>query len=68
SGCRGKRMREGVSSYADGTEKPTGNHPKGADISKFTKQEIKRIEQWLNTYPRKILDYRTPQEAYDRVA
>lgn len=42
--------------------------PKGADISKFTKQEIKRIEQWLNTYPRKILDYRTPQEAYDMAA
>jgi IS30 family transposase len=42
--------------------------PKGADISKYTKQEIKRIEQWLNTYPRKILDYRTPQEEYERVA
>ncbi len=42
--------------------------PKGADISKYTKQEINRIEQWLNTYPRKILDYRTPQEEYDRVA
>lgn len=38
--------------------------PKGADICKYTKQEIKRIEQWLNTYPRKILDYRTPQEVY----
>lgn len=42
--------------------------PKGADISKYTKQEINRIEQWLNTYPRKILDYRTPQEEYARVA
>lgn len=42
--------------------------PKGANISKYTKQEIKRIEQWLNTYPRKILDYRTPHEAYKQAA
>lgn len=42
--------------------------PKGADIGKYTKQEIKRIEQWLNTYPRKILDYRTPQEVYELAA
>ena len=42
--------------------------PKGADISQYTKQAIKRIEQWLNTYPRKILDYRTPLEAYAQTA
>ena len=42
--------------------------PKVADISKFAKQEIKRIEPWLNTYPRKILDYRTPHEAYELAA
>ena len=42
--------------------------PKGADISKYTKQAIKRIEQWLNTYPRKILDYMTPLEAYNLAA
>lgn len=39
--------------------------PKGTDISKYTKQEIKRIEQWLNTYPRKILDYKTPLDVYE---
>jgi len=42
--------------------------PKGADISKYTKKEIKRIENWLNNYPRKILDYRTPREIYAEVA
>lgn len=42
--------------------------PKGSSISKYTKREIKRIEQWLNTYPRKILDYRTPKEVYEMVA
>jgi IS30 family transposase len=38
--------------------------PKGSDIRKFGKREIKHIQEWLNTYPRKILNYRTPAEAY----
>jgi IS30 family transposase len=42
--------------------------PKGTDISKFGKREIKRIQDWLNNYPRKILNYRTPAEAYTLVA
>ena len=29
--------------------------PKGKDISKYSKKEIKRIEHWINNYPRKIL-------------
>lgn len=29
--------------------------PKGADIGKYTIEEIKRIEHWINNYPRKIL-------------
>ena len=41
--------------------------PKGADISKLGKPEINKIQNWLNTYPRKILDYRTPAEAYSLV-
>ena len=36
--------------------------PKGTDISKLSDKEIKRIEEWMNNYPRKILDYRTPKE------
>ncbi|MHB1485501.1 MAG: IS30 family transposase [Saccharofermentanales bacterium] len=42
--------------------------PKGADIGQFTKKEIKRIENWLNNYPRKILDYLTPMKFYEQVA
>jgi IS30 family transposase len=42
--------------------------PKGTDISKLDKYEIKRIEDWLNSYPRKILDYLTPSEVYVLVA
>lgn len=40
--------------------------PKGADIREYTNQQIHRIEQWLNTYPRKILDYATPIEVYQQ--
>lgn len=42
--------------------------PKGSDIGQYTNKEIKRIENWLNNYPRKILDYYTPMEVYQQVA
>lgn len=29
--------------------------PKGADISKYSKEDIARIKHWINNYPRKIL-------------
>jgi IS30 family transposase len=32
--------------------------PKGADIGKLTARDLQRIEDWVNTYPRKILGYR----------
>jgi transposase, IS30 family len=41
--------------------------PKGTDIGQLGKLEIKRIQDWLNTYPRKILNYRTPTEMYSMV-
>jgi IS30 family transposase len=36
--------------------------PKGVDISKITNKEIKRIEHWINNYPRRIFNYRTANE------
>lgn len=30
--------------------------PKGADISAFSKKKIQKIEDWINSLPRKILD------------
>lgn len=30
--------------------------PKGSDIGRYTKDQIKKIEQWVNDYPRKILN------------
>ncbi|MHB9143304.1 MAG: IS30 family transposase [Paludibacter sp.] len=36
--------------------------PKGTDIGKVSRAKIKRIEHWMNNYPRKIFDYKTPNE------
>jgi IS30 family transposase len=37
---------------------------KGHDIANFTKKRIKEIEQWINNYLRKILDYSSPSELF----
>jgi IS30 family transposase len=36
--------------------------PKGTDIGKITAQELQRIEDWVNNYPRKILGYKTANQ------
>lgn len=36
--------------------------PKGTDISKLSDSDVKRIQEWMNNYPRKILGYKTPNE------
>lgn len=36
--------------------------PKGADLSKYSKRFIERLEAKLNRRPMKCLDYRTPEE------
>lgn len=36
--------------------------PKGTDIGKVSQAQIKRIEHWMNNYPRRIFDYKTPNE------
>lgn len=40
--------------------------PKGCDISKFTRQQIQKVEDWINNYPRKILDFETAEERFIR--
>lgn len=41
--------------------------PKGSNIDKYTEQEIKQIEEWINNYPRKILGYKSANEVYEAV-
>ena len=36
--------------------------PKGINIADFSKREIKRIEKWMNNYPRKKLGYKTANQ------
>jgi len=36
--------------------------PKGKSIEDISEETIKRVEQWLNNFPRKILGYKTPKE------
>jgi len=36
--------------------------PKGTDIGKLTEEELQRIENWVNNYPRRILGYKTANQ------
>jgi len=40
--------------------------PKGKAIKNIQLTEVKEIERWMNQYPRKILDYSTPEECFYR--
>ena len=71
----GKRKRVSVyychpySSYERGTNERINREirrklPKGTDFAKFTDEEIRAVETWLNTYPRGILNYATSEELF----
>lgn len=36
--------------------------PKGTDIGAITETELQRIEDWVNSYPRKILNYKSAND------
>lgn len=38
--------------------------PKGKRIQDFSLDHIAKVERWANTLPRKILDYKTPEECF----
>ena len=38
--------------------------PKGTPIENYTDEEIKKIESWINSYPRRILDGRAAVEVF----
>jgi IS30 family transposase len=41
-------------------------YPKKTNFDKVTKADIKRLERRLNNRPRKILNYKTPREVFNR--
>lgn len=42
--------------------------PHGTDFSKVSKARLKEVQQLLNQRPRKVLDWKTPQEVFDSLA
>ena len=39
--------------------------PKGTSFKDLTQEDVKRIERWINNYPRKILKFKTSEEYYE---
>lgn len=39
--------------------------PKGTDLSKLTKKQVKQLENWINEYPRKIFGYKCSNDVYE---
>lgn len=40
--------------------------PKGSDIGKYTIQDIQRVEDWVNNYPREVLGFATANEMFEK--
>lgn len=40
--------------------------PKETSMKDIIESDCRRIQQWMNNYPRKILDYKTPYEIFVR--
>lgn len=40
--------------------------PKGSDLSKYTPEQIKDVENWVNDYPRQVLDFKTSKELFNK--
>lgn len=39
--------------------------PKGTSIKKYSIDDIDSIEDWCNSFPRKLLNYCTPEELFE---
>lgn len=39
--------------------------PKGTNLSDYTIQDIQKVENWINNYPREVLGYATSQEKFE---
>lgn len=40
--------------------------PKGSNLSKYSDEEIQKVEDWLNDYPRQVLGYATSREMFNK--
>lgn len=39
--------------------------PKGTDFGKVTHKEVKKVEDWMNNYPRRLLGFKTARQLFD---
>jgi len=39
--------------------------PKGSDLSAYSEEEVKNIEDWVNRYPRSVLGFATSEELFN---
>ena len=70
--CKGKRFDiYYCHSYSAWEKGSVENHnrmirrffPKGTNFDKITPAEIQRVQDWMNRYPRKVLNWQTPNQA-----
>ena len=40
--------------------------PKGTPLNKYTIEDIQKVEDWVNNYPREVLGYATSQELFNK--
>ncbi len=40
--------------------------PKGSSLSKYTNKDVQRIENWINSYPRQILGFRSSEDLFNQ--
>lgn len=38
--------------------------PKGSDLSRYTPQDVQAIQDWVNSYPREVLEFATSSELF----
>ena len=69
SGCEDVFYAHPYCSWEKGTNE-NGNRmlrrffPKGTDFSEVTEEELQRVEDWVNNYPRRILGFKTANEVF----
>lgn len=40
--------------------------PKGSDLGKYTKEDIQKVEDWVNDYPREVLGFNTSKNLFNQ--
>lgn len=40
--------------------------PKGTDFGKITHKAVQEVEDWMNNYPRRLLDFKTAKQLFDK--